>query len=252
MAEPSPENLSGGNAPVFQLFPRLPMEIRLKIWRISCFNTTRNIFLPGYKSCRSWIRCQSAYPTLLSTCKEARHEGLKHYEAFDCHGGDVLARHPAQIQGKVYINWAVDRLVIYSREVYDFPIRDRDNLEASMAHTPESVGGDGYIDNSMGNMFPKNKVQFLAMHLASPGDKFITEYPWSVHLRGLILIEVHSKRRQSSLQWDVIENIPPQSPSKEGEKFSLVGMYDEFYNEFKHIAAKNIPSSIKLQILLPS
>jgi len=68
----------------FDLFTRLPKEIRLLVWGFVAFHPR------VIEMCESRYRMEvqqyfakTPPPALLSVCKEARQEGLKHYEIFE-------------------------------------------------------------------------------------------------------------------------------------------------------------------------
>lgn len=98
----------------FHLFPKLPLELRLIIWKLACFQS-RSVYLSTvpvlldlyashpYKMNRpNQLNC----PTILQICKEAREEALKHYELINrC----VSHEHKIHDQ-KVYINFDVDHV----------------------------------------------------------------------------------------------------------------------------------------------
>lgn len=85
---------------LFTPFPRLPPELRLRIWNMASFRNPRNISI-GKHMVSSWQydegvrvmredlgenfghKCKSTMATALQTCKEARVEGLKHYKLIE-------------------------------------------------------------------------------------------------------------------------------------------------------------------------
>ncbi|RYO74014.1 hypothetical protein DL764_011021 [Monosporascus ibericus] len=58
----------------FEFFPRLPAELRLEIWRLSCSERVVEVF---YDSDEDRCLTTSKPPAILHTCRESRNEGLR-------------------------------------------------------------------------------------------------------------------------------------------------------------------------------
>ncbi|KAE9366571.1 hypothetical protein N431DRAFT_495030 [Stipitochalara longipes BDJ] len=103
----------------FTCFPKLAIELRLKIWKTASYQT-RNICLSydypdgtanGFEPFIYLAACP--HPPLLQACHESRIEGLKHYtldfgvELKNPNGGFTFNSPPT-----IYINWKSDRICI--------------------------------------------------------------------------------------------------------------------------------------------
>lgn len=64
----------------FPNFGGLPVEIRLRIWRIIALSP-RTLGL--YIEHATYLHCQNPVPALLHVCQESREEGLKYYSVFE-------------------------------------------------------------------------------------------------------------------------------------------------------------------------
>src|SRR6187402_1196555 len=62
----------------FLYFNKLPVELRVKIWRFASRNNPRSI---GLRRLTRMSYAQPNDPGILSACKESRHEGLAYYTA---------------------------------------------------------------------------------------------------------------------------------------------------------------------------
>jgi hypothetical protein len=109
-------------------FSDLPVEIRLNIWEIYCLSTIRNIALevdvvhPEVPSNPQDTRVYpviykyhsgTSHPPILHVCREARAEGLKYYDlSFGVTFVHELSNYKYFAPPRIYINWAIDRLVI--------------------------------------------------------------------------------------------------------------------------------------------
>lgn len=161
--------LSSSNAyhSMFIPFQRLPIEIRLKIWRISCFTTTRNISTWGHNSNETVhgrvyemfsYQWQTSVPAVLHTCKESRCEGLKHYTTWKSVAWmspliSIPEEEPSDCynlveQTAIYVTWEVDRIVLFN----PFVIMDI-RLAA----------------NELSNKFKENDLKFLAVNVGHCG-----------------------------------------------------------------------------------
>lgn len=86
----------------FKLFPKLPVELRLKIWMLSLENRTIEMrFANNYRSTQ-YDFVFSKIPTMLHVHKESRVEGLRYYK--------LLFGHKKQCRRPVYFNPMIDRL----------------------------------------------------------------------------------------------------------------------------------------------
>ena len=128
---------SAGDLKEFTCFPKLPIELRIKIWGNAC-SATRNVdirakqfVMPGdcfenhylyywYSSC--------AVPAVLHVSKESRTEGLKHYKPDFATHREIEMEDPISLTmsistpAQVYINWNNDRLCLidpYSLDEWD-------------------------------------------------------------------------------------------------------------------------------------
>ena len=122
--------------PTLTLFPRLPIEFRIKIWGDAC-SVTRNVDIwiktipisgfccPADNPYYWYSSC--AVPAVLHVNKESRAEGLKHYIADLGTNIKVQEEDPVpftmslSIPGRIYINWFNDKLCLldlYSTDEY--------------------------------------------------------------------------------------------------------------------------------------
>ncbi|EPE37064.1 hypothetical protein GLAREA_09227 [Glarea lozoyensis ATCC 20868] len=99
------ENLS-----TFHHFRKLPVEIRLIIWRKAC-GTPRVVEIIYNPNRRKWNKFPSRTltPALLHVCREARTEGLKCYEMLPGYGDRNQYR-------ETYVNWEVDYIFLAEEE----------------------------------------------------------------------------------------------------------------------------------------
>lgn len=86
----------------FKLFPKLPIELRFKIWMLSLQH--RTIEMRFANNCRStqYDFVFSKIPAILHVHKESRIEGLRHYK--------LLFGHKKQCRRPVYFNSTIDQL----------------------------------------------------------------------------------------------------------------------------------------------
>jgi hypothetical protein len=96
----------------FTLFPDLPVDIRIKIWKLLSFERrkVKLFFLPRSVAHKKshLIKGQSKIPTVLHICKESRAAGLRYYTLCLEH---VLEENLEQANGgpnHVYVNFDVD------------------------------------------------------------------------------------------------------------------------------------------------
>ena len=179
------------NRSTFTLFSKLPVEIRLNIWKAASF-LTRNIeihqrltphrAMPGAKTTftHSDYFSNQPPPAILHTSREARSEGLKHYQLdFGVTMEDLLERwhlgernprgsrpEPTKTElenmrmqlrpATIYFNWQADRLCVGALKMWDIYPRCR-----------------------------KNNLRFLAFNVF----RFNTEYgyPWSSELEEVVI-----------------------------------------------------------------
>ncbi|KUJ18983.1 uncharacterized protein LY89DRAFT_732513 [Mollisia scopiformis] len=134
----------------FTCFEKLPIELRLKIWRVACFRS-RNVDIwitrirlfstvdlyhtdAGYDkmSRLSYFKSGSPPPVVLHCCQESRQEGLKHYKlsfgfSHTVKGGLTFAKDP-----RIYINWEADRLCLMNPDTYD--VKSSENFFDLLKH----------------------------------------------------------------------------------------------------------------------
>ncbi|KAH7360192.1 hypothetical protein BKA65DRAFT_492596 [Rhexocercosporidium sp. MPI-PUGE-AT-0058] len=110
----------------FTLFPKLPLELRLKIWS-EAYCVTRNLVLQiGYIGVKDedagwqpfYFYSTCAAPAVLSTCREARNEALQHYSLeFRVKETSKVWACPIAITfeapATIYINWRTDRVCMF-------------------------------------------------------------------------------------------------------------------------------------------
>ena len=111
----------------FTPFPKLPVELRLKIWKYGCL-FTRNVDIRAKEI--SGIVCKytdevahyfhsyAPPPPLLHICRESRSEALKHYQlefgtTFEYELAGVAPEVAISTPPRIYINWAVDRIWVF-------------------------------------------------------------------------------------------------------------------------------------------
>jgi hypothetical protein len=106
----------------FHCFPKLPNELRLRVWNYVCFRpryidlfTRSTSYRFPELNLKDWVPFQylshSLPPALLHACKESRIEGLKHYEldfgtSQVAHAGAVKAA--VTCDPRIYIHWGID------------------------------------------------------------------------------------------------------------------------------------------------
>lgn len=133
----------------FLQFPNLPIEIRLKVWKLSCF-VTRNVDIAtgtigvtfgtedevGARPHYYRSRCRP--PSLLHVCKESREEGLKYYKlAFGVEykvlvGNRTMPQLTVSSPPRIYFHWAMDWLCVmlpmYIDDDPDAQVRRREEI----------------------------------------------------------------------------------------------------------------------------
>jgi len=82
MANLTDTTYAEGDRPGFELFPKLPIELRLKIFRIAA-EEPRIIEL-GYDHVKGRVVQQQPMPPLFRTCREAREEWLRGQRSLLC------------------------------------------------------------------------------------------------------------------------------------------------------------------------
>jgi hypothetical protein len=85
----------------FTLFPKLPTEIRLRIWRTkACHPRTIELFVqPETSPSFSCLHCRNPVPEILHVCHESRWEGRNSYFAFERKQCDPFLESQSQPQG---------------------------------------------------------------------------------------------------------------------------------------------------------
>ncbi|CZR56056.1 uncharacterized protein PAC_05944 [Phialocephala subalpina] len=137
---PSSDNVITVDLQTFLCFKKLPIELRLKIWRIASF-TQRNVDIwsesleiiskrgrdSEFNFVLHALHSTRPTPTVLHACQESRGEGLKHYSLEFGASQEVIERNSKFVPGRplemrgwftlstppMYINWAVDRGLKY-------------------------------------------------------------------------------------------------------------------------------------------
>jgi hypothetical protein len=108
------------------LFPKLPIEIRLKIWKIMCYIqrnvdiTTEHFIISDNENSTTdypyFYKSSCPSPAVLHVSQESRSEGLKHYQLDFTVKYEICfdQTQPATVttKPKIYFNWKVDRLCI--------------------------------------------------------------------------------------------------------------------------------------------
>ncbi len=128
----------------FTSFPRLPLELRLAIWRFAAFEP-RNVEVCTSNYCNrpSAPTYRDGSPRLLphffSTCpipgllhanQESREEGLKHFQAEFGNlvqlGGELWRVDPPTFtfEPRIYVNWKVDRICLMNYSIHQNLLAD--------------------------------------------------------------------------------------------------------------------------------
>ncbi|EPE37063.1 hypothetical protein GLAREA_09226 [Glarea lozoyensis ATCC 20868] len=159
-------------APVFHYFQKLPIELRLKIWKEVC--RFPRIVEP-LSSNKPNFPSESLAPALLHVCREAREEGLKIYEMLPSYGDLSRFR-------ETYINWQVDYVLV--------PVgaKRKKSIDPSSQNPPFSL-----------SRFLKHEGYQKCLHLIIPETEFIhflslviklnRQYPWSFDFDRLKTLE---------------------------------------------------------------
>jgi hypothetical protein len=133
----------------FHLFPDLPLELRNKIWQLAA-NEPRIIILDDRQrppsnrySWSSTVPQQQRHPGILHTSKEARAEGMRHYElCWEKTKGSSNAQHRRGIHwwaNAVFVNFHVDVFHLKSPKWLENPsglagLLDNYNFESDVIH----------------------------------------------------------------------------------------------------------------------
>jgi 2EXR family len=112
----------------FTCFPKLPIEMRLKIWKCAA-NIPRNVDLwigAAYSNMSMWgvgspsheyIFSTSSPPAILHICRESRHEGLSNYAlAFGTEYS--VGRNRVTEEATVYVNWEADTICLMNSDIF--------------------------------------------------------------------------------------------------------------------------------------
>lgn len=141
-------NDRGASSKVFTLFPRLPTELRLKIWKDACFEprlidlwfvpVELNQSINFDETAQPFVfRSHSrGVPSILHTSQEARIVGLQNYSLdFDTAFEGELAHIPGHVTGgtsieitappQIYVNWSCD--IICPMPTLLSPVNDIDD-----------------------------------------------------------------------------------------------------------------------------
>ncbi|KAN0089563.1 hypothetical protein V8E51_019823 [Hyaloscypha variabilis] len=112
--------------PTFTLFPKLPRELRNRIWHMEAFESRVIKLVPYNVAASQRVEGQLQHPAMLHTSREARREGLRYYRKvlrkccdLRTHSQNIPCGKPRDI---IYVNFEVDlfRYGIYNRN----PIED--------------------------------------------------------------------------------------------------------------------------------
>lgn len=102
--------LSPWQLEAFTLFPKLPIEIRLKIWGLTA-SVARDVTLAPTSLITNRLNYQSLAPAIMHTCKESRQEGKRYYDL--CTEICFRRRFGFGLQvNNTWINFGVDRFAI--------------------------------------------------------------------------------------------------------------------------------------------
>jgi hypothetical protein len=152
----------------FTLFPKLPIEIRLNIWKAICYIQRNVDITTAYYCVQSTQKHSMSYPffyksscpppAVLHVNQESRSEGLRHYKLdfrakYEVHH-DRFQPVTVIAQPKIYFNWMVDRLCIVepSLVVGMDPSFGKDSEERAEA---------------LGRLCEKRKLQYLGYNCKS-------------------------------------------------------------------------------------
>lgn len=201
----------------FALFPRLPPELRAEIWKLASFSDPRNISVNRYKF-NGWsadfeteyrYRCKSTMPAILHACREARGEGLKHYKLMDwvpeAANKIQVAEEKDNFLDRTYINWKVDRIVIFN--AIEYTIRSQLVRAGSEYHERYYINKLHHDDRSstydLLKKLTENNVKFLAVDTGNDswviGNFFSGLYPWKCEVQEIIFFNSQHKR----FRWDM-------------------------------------------------
>ncbi len=187
----------------FTCFSKLPIELQLKVWMYSCF-LTRNVDIvakllfvcdddiPSRNEDLFPAFCSACpAPAVLSTCRDSRTAGLKHYSREFGTQQKIFCKTLQQYYevtrpAKIYINWVSDRILLAST----------DWLNHSPQESRESAG--------LGSEFQKKSVENGLRHFALNIRDFANSYsafkmiPWGAGLKELVLFD------ENEAEWDCI------------------------------------------------
>ncbi|KAK0113468.1 hypothetical protein ONS96_014332 [Cadophora gregata f. sp. sojae] len=159
----------------FALFPKLPAELRVRIWKLAS-NETRNVDIwvrnihvgiwnSPYAGTPTWspyaLYSSTKAPSILHVCHESRVEGLKYYvldfgSTFKFKNYKTDKRFPnmrVTMPPQIYINWDVDRICI---------MRPEDFHASSRTHkSPDNKRIAKFLDRC-----EKMELKYLAVNAA--------------------------------------------------------------------------------------
>jgi len=195
----------------FTCFPRLPAELRMKVWKYAS-HVTRNIDIStrilylssepqGKGAAPSYYYTSSCPPpSILHVCKESRTEAMIYYQLDFESSENVWNRSgtsrfpPVYIATppSIYINWQVDRVCLMD------PDRFEDYNEESDACTRR-------LEDFVA-LCVKNKLEYFAANLTLEAPYTIWFVPWEANLKELIIFhDDHCSARKTFRGIDFVD-----------------------------------------------
>ncbi|KAM7198569.1 hypothetical protein V8F20_006099 [Naviculisporaceae sp. PSN 640] len=175
-----PESTETQGASAFHLFPYLPAELRLEIWRQSCRSRVVEVH---YSSTLDRCLTNTPPPVILQVCHESRHEGQRLYiQAFGTH------THP---EGTIHFSPEMDILYI-------------PRCEKNMGYGDTARDFGQYVLNTV------DHVRALAIDHVNP----VVRRPWETYNK-FCLMRTFPNLREAFLILDFPS--PSSSPRHSGE-----------------------------------
>jgi hypothetical protein len=196
----------------FTLFPKLPIEIRLKIWKTICY-TQRNVDITtghfsvsedekSTKVCLFFYRSSCPAPAVLHVSRESRSEGLKHYELDFAVNHEVYYRRTSPffviMPPQIYFNWKVDKLCIVNPSLLEV-VNCRRTVEENAEH--------------LGLLCNRKKLQYMAYNCKEFMDHwrvFTEVIDRAVCLREIALFDVAFPEKKGWFSLRFNKHICPQ------------------------------------------